>query len=138
MENLVLKSIGVFMLFSCFIVSIYGQALKPKHSILVGDTCESTHKYLEEMRNEAGENKELIFVVSKLNKREKFKLNNTRLLQAKNASAILNIDSKHILFLTGDRVADSNGFLDFYLGSQLYLRVFISNGKNVCLICCDV
>jgi hypothetical protein len=122
----------------CFNSSVFGQNLEPKYSVPVGETCESAHKYLEQMRNEMVEKKDKIFVISHLNQQENFRLNKTRLLQAKNASVILNINSKHILYLTGDRVSGSNGFIDFYLGSQFYLRVFALKGKNVCLICCDV
>jgi DNA/RNA endonuclease YhcR with UshA esterase domain len=46
------------------------------------------------------------------------------------------IKRENVVFAEGERV-DSDGRVEFYLGSKLILVSLAERGKNVCLTCCD-
>jgi hypothetical protein len=139
MKKGVLGKLAILFVFLLEVVSInFAQISEPKHSVLPSETCGSTNSFLGDLRDYAVAKKERIFVVSHLGKNEKSKYSKIRIRQAKNAFIILSVDANLALFTVGEQNLDVRGYLDFYVGSELFLRVYGKENKNICLICCDV
>lgn len=99
--------------------------------------CEMNNLYIDLLVGEAKKSKERIFIISRLGKGERAKLNWRRLGKA------------HFFLTDGKEIPSSQivtavgtttrgiGQLEFYLGSKLFLVSEAKKGSDVCLNCCD-
>jgi len=88
--------------------------------------------------SEAKQTNERIFIISRLNKKEKYPLNRFRLNYAYSVfTQLKEIKSEQVVTAIGERTSERDGRIEFYLGSQLFLVSMIENGKQVCLLCCE-
>jgi|GEM_PF-4055002 len=100
------------------------------------DSCELTTTHIERFVKSAVNNKERIFVISKLGKNEAWKLNKIRLDYARKTLKTLGgeiTDTKNIITAIGERNLKGIGSLEFYLGSQFFMVVFSKKDKQICL-----
>ncbi|MFN0141097.1 MAG: hypothetical protein ACKVQW_13545 [Pyrinomonadaceae bacterium] len=107
------------------------------------NACELNRVYLDLLLGEAKkdrENKELIFVISRLGRTESYRLNRVRLVKAKDALTFgKDFSAERVITAIGDRLADAKaGHLEFYLGGKLFLISKAPRNKRVCLSCCPV
>jgi hypothetical protein len=100
--------------------------------------CELNSAYLDALTQEARARSERVFVIARLGRGEKSTvLNRNRLHRVRNHLVVTGrLKKDRVVFAEGDRV-DSEGRIEFYLGSRLYLVSLAKQGKDVCLTCCD-
>lgn len=115
------------------------QTAEPKYFVGKSDggACELNNLYIDLLAIEAKKSKERIFIISRLNRGEKYQLNWRRL---QNAQMFLT-DGKgvapgQIVIAVGSKLVDRSGRLEVYLGSQFFLAAEAERGKGVCLNCC--
>lgn len=121
-------------------VSVKAQTLSPKYIVdsKDGAVCEINALHIDELVAEARRSKERIFIISRLSKSEKYKLNRVRLSNAFNLLTVTReIPVEQIVTAIGERTPEKKGRLEFHLGSQLFLVSLADSGKLICLTCCE-
>lgn len=100
--------------------------------------CELNNLYIDLLVLEAKKSKERVFVIARLGKGERARLNWQRLEKAHffltNGKEL---PESQIVTAVGNNAASGSGRLEFYLGSKLLLVSEAKKGRNVCLNCCD-
>lgn len=144
MKNLKLRKVYVFtLIIFAWLLSVMhsalGQTASAKYVVdsKPGVSCELNSAYLDNLIAEAKKNKERIFVISRTNMKEKYRVNRYRLEAAYDYITTREVPPREIVVAIGERTSEKKGRLEFYLGSQLYLVSLAENGKPICLTCCD-
>ena len=130
---------SVLLLYGCPLL-MRAQEQKSGTNIVKGDAnaCELNSAHLDALTREARATSERVFVIARLGKRERSKALNRRRLHMTRNYIITSgrLVKDNVVFAEGDQ-ADTQGRLEFYLGSKLYLISLVEYGKDVCLTCCD-
>lgn len=128
-----------FLIVLQMVVIIKGQSNTAEYIIdsKIDARCELNNLYIEKLITNAIEKKERIFVISKLGKNEKFKINSLRLSYTLMVlTKIKKMEPELVITAIGDKTSEKNGKLEFYYGSKLFLVILIEPNKQVCLLCC--
>lgn len=131
--------VGLILSLSQAGVLAQDQTSRPKHVVKMesGGVCELNNLYIDLLIGEAKKSKERIFIISRLSKSERYRLNWRRLGKAHFfLTDGKDIPPSQILTAVSSRTTEKNGRLEFYLGSQLFLLSEAEQGKDVCLNCC--
>lgn len=100
--------------------------------------CELNNLYIDLIVTETIKNKERVFVISRLGKNEKDRWNLSRLALARTIlTQIKPLQSEQVVTAVGEKSTETNGRLEFYVGSQLFLVSYAEKNKQPCLLCCD-
>jgi len=101
--------------------------------------CEVNSRHLDTLVGRAKDADDRIFIITRLGKKEKSGiLERARLTQAFSLlTRIKGINSDRVVTAIGERTAGTNGQLEFYFGSELFLISKAKPGKQICLACCD-
>jgi hypothetical protein len=121
-------------------LAVKGQSNSAKYLVDSSEDahCELNNRFIDSLVIEAKKGDERIFIISRLNTKEKFGWNRARLSRAYSIlTEVKNIKSEQIVIAIGDRTSERKGRIEFYLGSQLFLVSLAENGKQICFLCCN-
>ena len=106
----------------------------PEYKVSLGDTCELTNRYIEQLAFGAIENQERVFAISRPGKDEKNKISDLRLKAINFALIVKGMPETQFVIATGRRTSNRNSVVEFYLGSKFFLLVPVPKGYPGCFL----
>lgn len=120
------------------VVGMQGQSLDPKFRVASDEdgACELNNRHVDSLVKSLQEGNERVFIISRRNVKERALVDSARI---SSAVSVLKV-SKQVntnRIVTGVGIpTSSNGRLEFYLGSELFLVSYAKRNKQICLTCC--
>lgn len=100
-------------------------------------TCEENSARLDSLGNDLNSNNEILFIIARLGKGENSRQLNRRRLY--NVHFILKekwkFDESRFVIAEAERV-NSEGRIEFYIGSKLMEILLVKKGRDICVSCC--